>query len=266
MNKKLRPIALLTDFGLDDWYVGAMKGEVLRRAAGATIIDISHGVAPQQVRAGAFMLDKALDSMPGGTVFCCVVDPGVGTARRALCGRLGDWFFCGPDNGLLTPLHRRCGGDFELYTIERPEFRNARVSATFHGRDVFAPAAAQLALGVDPREAGPAATDPVLLTDIDPEERDGVLLARVVTIDRFGNLVTNLPRALYGERPAGGGIEIRAGRLTVRQLGETFGTVGEGEPIAYWGSGDTLEIAVNQGSAAQRSALAIGGTVEIVWG
>jgi hypothetical protein len=265
MPEPVHPIALLTDFGLDDWYVAAMKGEIAKRAPGATVIDISHAVPPQQPRPAAFFLGCALESMPEKTVFCCVVDPGVGTSRRALCGRLGAWLFSGPDNGLLTPLFQRAKGDVELYTIENPEFRNSQVSTTFHGRDVFAPAAAMLARGAAPAEAGPPAHEPILLADMQPEEREGVLLARVMLIDRFGNLVTNLSQAEYGTRLADRSFRIRAGRLSVDRLEPTFGAVGIGDPVAYWGSAGTLEIGVNHGSAAQRSALPVDGTVEILW-
>jgi S-adenosylmethionine hydrolase len=260
-----RPIALLTDFGLEEWYVAAMKGEILRRAPGTTIIDISHGVPQQQVRTAAFILECITRSLPKRTIFCCVVDPGVGTDRRSLCGRIGAWMFCGPDNGLLTPLYHQAGGDVDLHTIENPAFRNAEISTTFHGRDLFAPAAARLALGAAPSEAGPPASHPILLADMQPEDRGGVLLARVMLIDHFGNLVTNLTREPYGERLATRPFAIRAGRLTVRRLGVTFGAVDVGEPVAYWGSAGTLEIGINQGSAAQRSALPVGGTVEVTW-
>lgn len=259
----MRPIVLLTDFGLKDWYVGAMKGEILKRAPGATILDLCHLIEPQNVRSAAFQLWCALASMPADALFCCVVDPGVGTDRRSLCGRIGSWMFCGPDNGLLTPLARRAGGDMELYTIEHPDFRNPTVSATFHGRDLFAPAAARLALGVDPAMAGPRVHDPMLFGDLLPEEHGGVLVARVMMIDHFGNLVTNVDRERYGGLLESA-VEIRVGRLTVRQMGVTFGSVERGDAVAYWGSAGTLEIGINQGSAAQRSQLPVDGVVEII--
>jgi S-adenosylmethionine hydrolase len=260
-----RPIALLTDFGLEDWYVAPMKGEILRRSPDARIVDISHGAPPQQIRSAAFLLACVAPSMPADTVFCCVVDPGFGSGRRSLCGRIGGWMFSGPDNGLLTPLLELAKGDAELFTIENPEFRNAVVSPTFHGRDLFAPAAARLAAGVPPSEAGPPADKPILLYDSPPEDRGEVLIARVMLIDHFGNLVTNLTREAIEPRMKDGAFEIRAGRLAVRKLAATFSEAEVGGAVAYWGSAGTLEIGINQGSAAQRSALPVGGSVEVAW-
>jgi S-adenosylmethionine hydrolase len=261
-----RPIALLTDFGLTDWFVAAMKGEILRRAPAATIIDISHGVPPQQVASAAFTLGCVARSLPDDTVFCCVVDPGVGGDRRAICGRVGRWMFSGPDNGLITPLFHMAGGDVDLHLIASAEFRNETlISATFHGRDLFAPAAACLAMGADPAQAGPQADHPILLGDMQPVDRGACLVARVMLIDHFGNLVTNLTRQEHGPLLDARPFVLRAGRLSVTTLEPTFGAVDVGNAVAYWGSAGTLEIGINQGSAAQRSGLPVGGPVEIVW-
>lgn len=258
-------IGLLTDFGLNDWYVAAIKGEILRRLPGARLLDISHGVPAQQIEAGAFLLGCVLDSMPKGMVFCCVVDPGVGTPRRAICGRIGPWFFAGPDNGLATPLLDRIDGDFALYEIESSGFRAETVSSTFHGRDLFAPAAAALAAGIPPERAGRPVSDPVILPLAMPEELGQGLVARVMLVDHFGNLVTNVTREAYEELLSQRPFLVRAGVLRLDGISQTFGHVRQVEPLAYWGSAGTLEIAVNHGSAAQVTGLKPGDSVYLDW-
>jgi S-adenosylmethionine hydrolase len=182
------PIALLTDFGLTDWYVAAVKGQILTRLPEARLIDITHCVPAQKVDTAAFLLDCVLESMPARTVFLCIVDPGVGTTRRGICGRIGRWHYVGPDNGLATPLLDQAGGDFDLFQIESPEFMAPEVSATFHGRDVFAPAAAMIAGGTPPELAGRRVDDPVVLETANPEELGHGLMVKVMLVDHFGNL------------------------------------------------------------------------------
>ena len=265
MNNIPAPIALLTDFGLDDWYVAAMKGRILCRLPEAQIIDLSHGVPGQQIEAGAFLLRCVLDSMPRNTVFCCVVDPGVGTERRAICGRIGRWRYAGPDNGLASPLLEEVGEDFALYEIESDEFRDESLSATFHGRDLFAPAAARLAAGVAPERAGRPVSDPIVLPPSIPEELPQGLVARVLLVDHFGNLVTNARRRDYEKPLAERKFVIRVGALRLGTICKSFAHVCREEALAYWGSADTLEIAINRGSAAQVSGLRVGDSVYIDW-
>jgi hypothetical protein len=260
-----RPIALLTDFGLSDWYVAAMKGQILRRLPAALIIDLSHGVPAQQLESGTFVLRCVLPSMPDGTIFCCVVDPGVGAERRAICGRIGAWGYVGPDNGLATALLEQAGGDFALFEIESPEFRAQTVSPTFHGRDLFAPAAARLAAGAPPERAGRSVGDPLMLPPIEPESLSHGIVARVMLVDHFGNLVTNVARQGYEEQLVDRKFMIRAGALRLDTLTKTYGHVRRVEALAYWGSAGTLEIAVNHGSAAAVTGLRPGDSVYIDW-
>lgn len=259
------PIALLTDFGLTDWYVAAVKGQILRRLPGARLIDITHCVPAQQVETAAFLLHCVMNSMPERTVFLCIVDPGVGTVRRAICGRIGHWHYAGPDNGLATPLLELADGDFELFEIETPEFKAAEVSATFHGRDLFAPAAARLAAGVPAAQAGRPVLDPVMLESSAPEELGHGLMARVMLVDHFGNLVTNLEREGYEELLRSRRFVLRAGPLRIDAITETYGHVRAIEALAYWGAAGTLEVAINHGSAAEVTGLRAGGTVYIDW-
>ena len=258
------PIALLTDFGTQDWFVGAMRGEILKLAPAAIIFDLTHAVPPQNIAAGAFALRCALDSLPQPCVICAVVDPGVGSPRRAICGRIGPWFFSGPDNGLATPLLEHAADDFTLHQIESPEFQTARDrSNTFHGRDLFAPAAAQLALGRDPAQAGPRVTNPRRLLPDRPELQPNGLRARIAWIDHFGNLLTNItPADLPAQIPR---IQLRAGSLRITTLQSTYTNTPPGAPLAYWGSAGVLEIALNQASAAQTTALQIGDPIDMTF-
>jgi S-adenosylmethionine hydrolase len=241
-------ITLTTDFGLRDAYVAEMKGAILGivRSAGRAVdfVDVTHEVARHDVTEGALALEAAAPWFPPSTVHVAVVDPGVGTARRGLALQAAGHVFIGPDNGLFTPFLAEQGwAAFELHAAE---YRLASVSPTFHGRDVFAPAAAHVALGVEPRRLGPAVTDPVRLPW--PEARDlaGAIAGAVVHVDRFGNLVTSI-RAASIER-------LRA--MTVRIAGRpvevvtTYGELSPGRPGALIGSSGRLEIAVREGSAA----------------
>lgn len=259
------PIALLTDFGTQDWFLGAMRGEILQRAPAAPLLDITHHVPPQQVVAAAFALACALDSLPRPCVVCAVVDPGVGSARRALCGRIGPWFFSGPDNGLATPLLERAGADFALHQIEHAAFRSAHPrSQTFHGRDLFAPAAARLAAGWDAAQAGPAVADPLRLEAIRPIPHAGGLQGRVMWIDRFGNLISNIrPADLPSPLPAA--LHTRAGALGIDGLLATYSDAPPGAPLVYWGSAGTLEVAIREESAAEASGLQVGRPLTVSW-
>jgi S-adenosyl-L-methionine hydrolase (adenosine-forming) len=248
-------VALLTDFGSRDHYAGAVKGAILAGCPEATVVDISHEVPRHDVAAAAFSLSAAHRSFPLGTVFVAVVDPGVGSARRALAVEAGGWRFVGPDNGIFT-----------LILAEHPkasvrEIRNARflpkeVSATFHGRDVFAPVAAHLACGGAVSDVGPAVRDPVVFP-LEAVRRVGrsEWEAAVVDVDGFGNLTTNLSREdLAGILSTLGGDPTRIVVVVegaVLPLVRTYADVAEGEPCALMGSSGRLEIAVHRDSAAR---------------
>ena len=247
-----RPVFLLTDFGLADWYVGALKSVLFAADPATPILDIAHGVPPHDVHAGAFMLHAALPSVPPGAVILAVVDPGVGTSRRARCGHIGGWFYSGPDNGLAEPLLERAAGDHKLYQINNPAWRAADISATFHGRDLFAPAAARLAAGADPSAAGPAVPDPLRLPDWLPRQARGRIDARVMLVDRFGNCVTNL------RPPLPGPFTLPLGNYTLDCIHAAYGDLPPGAPLLYWGSAGTLELALNGASAAAAFGLAPG--------
>jgi S-adenosylmethionine hydrolase len=186
-------LTLLTDFGLDDYYVAAVKGTVLRLAPGAQIVDISHQVPPGDIETAAFLLAAAFPSFPAGTVHLAVVDPGVGSSRRILAVRRGeDRWLVAPDNGLLTPL---LAGAESIRTVERSELFLAGPGQTFHGRDRFAPVAAWLLAGAGGggETLGPEITDPVRLAIAPPHRGPEGLTGRVAHVDRYGNLVTDIP-------------------------------------------------------------------------
>jgi S-adenosyl-L-methionine hydrolase (adenosine-forming) len=240
-------VTLTTDFGLRDAYVAEMKGTILAIARSARravqLVDVTHEVAPHDVAEGALALEAAAAWFPPGTVHVAVVDPGVGTARRGLALAAGEHVFIGPDNGLFTPFLVQGWRAFEL---RAPEYRLSEVSATFHGRDVFAPAAAHVALGVDPARLGPSVTDPVRLPWSQTGDGKRGVVGAVVHVDRFGNLVTSI-RA--GSLP-----DLRT--MTVRLAGRpipvvtTYGDLAPGRPGALVGSSGRLEIAVREASAA----------------
>jgi hypothetical protein len=238
----VNPIALLTDFGLADPYVGILKGVLATQAPGVPVIDVTHGVPPQDVRVGALFLDAAWPWFPEGTVFCCVVDPGVGTTRRPLVVASANRLFVGPDNGLLgllpAPVAREITAPWGLPTQ----------SSTFHGRDLFAPVAARLAMGAAFAAVGPPVADAIGM--VLPIPRDG--RGEVLYVDHYGNAVTSLPGDDRGV------VVFGAHRLAVVRA---YGDAAPGDAVALTGSTGRLEIAVRDGNAAARFGLAAGAAV-----
>ena len=238
-------ITLTTDFGTRDTYVAEMKAAILSITRDVHVVDITHEVAPHDVLEGALALEAAAPRFPAATIHVAVVDPGVGTARRGLAVASGDQLFIGPDNGLFTPFLGDPG--WRAFELTAAEFRQAAVSHTFHGRDVFAPAAAHVARGVEPARLGPPVTDPVRLAWPEVRVTAGGVGGAVVHIDRFGNLVTSIPAdalALLGS-----GVAVRVAGRTL-PLVRTYGDLGRGDAGALVGSRNRLEIAVHAGSAA----------------
>lgn len=248
-----RPIALLSDFGYPDAYVGVMKGVLLSRCPEARFFDLTHGVPAGDVLAGALHLASAVPYCPSETVFLAVVDPGVGSDRRAVCLRSGGRFFVGPDNGLLWLAAARAGAP-EAFLLDRSRCRLPEPSATFHGRDIFAPIAAMLALGGAPEECGPPITDPVRLEVPAPAPVPGGAAGEVLLIDHFGNAVTNL-RPQDFNHPPPCGLSFQAGPHVLRGPVTHYGAVPEGTPLVVVGSLGYYELAVNGGSAAQALGL-----------
>jgi len=268
-------IALLTDFGLTDAYVGVMKGVMLGLHPRAALVDITHGVQPQNVRQAALTLMTAYRYFPAGTVFLVVVDPGVGSTRRPVAVQAGDYGFVAPDNGVLsyTLAQLEAVRAVELETL-------AGVSSTFHGRDIFAPAAARLARGDALGALGSPVGDLVQLPAPRLSVAPGTIRGEVVHIDHFGNVVTSIGRLERSTpqtltlRPAFGGnvtpltvdavsAQISAGGVQVRGIHATYSEVEPGTLLALVGSSGLLELGVNQGNAAARLGVRIGDTVEV---
>lgn len=246
-------ITLLTDFGTADYFVGAMKGVILSLNAQAHIIDITHEIPPQDIRAGAFTLLAAYRDFPPQTIHVAVVDPGVGSRRRPILVASGEQFFVGPDNGLFSYIYERevkC----RVFHLTREKYFCHPVSATFHGRDVFAPVAGALSNGVEPAELGDEIIDYVRLDPLAPKTfEDGTIEASIIHVDRFGNCVTNLtrehlPERMIARRPR---LIINGNEITAFRRFYAEKDSASGELFAIWGSAGFLEIAAFLESAAQ---------------
>jgi S-adenosyl-L-methionine hydrolase (adenosine-forming) len=252
-------VTLLTDFGLKDHFVGVMKGVIKGIAPQASLIDISHQVRPQSVVEGARMLSQAVPYFPAGTVHVAVVDPGVGTERRALAAQIGGDFFVAPDNGLLTLLLEKAqveGLPVKLISLTKPDYWLPDISAIFHGRDVFAPVGAHLANGIPLSCLGEEIDDPFVVTLPQPQPTATGWQAEVVLLDGFGNVCTNL----LGSRLTGDkdNTTVRIGEITLNGLTHTFGDASPGELIALIDSTGHLAIAKVNGNAADALDVHIG--------
>ena len=259
-------ITLLTDFGLQDGYVGIMKGVIWGIAPGVQIADISHDVKAQDVLQGALALRRAVPYFPAGTVHVAVVDPGVGTSRRALAGHLGGQYFVGPDNGLFSLALERAEAQaqaVEWVHLTRREYWLPQVSAVFHGRDIFAPVAAHLANGVPLSALGEPVYDPVRLLFPQPKRTAGGWSAQVIHVDHFGNLATNLRRDQIGPAQS---IVIRIKDVEIQGIVQAYGMGLPGEMVALFDSSDMLAIAVVHGNAAQMLQARIGDSVDVTCG
>jgi S-adenosylmethionine hydrolase len=275
-------IALLTDFGNDDIYVGVMKGVMRGIHPQADFIDITHTISPQHVREAAFSLSNAFRYFPKGTVFLVVVDPGVGSMRRPIAVQASGYTFIAPDNGVLS-YALAFADHVEAVALDNPDYHLKNVSQTFHGRDIFAPVSAHLANGVPLAEIGSSVTDlvslPVPRLEISPSSVQG----EVLHIDRFGNLITSIGRLSWvdAERmtlyPAFGEelfsvpinlsqAEVWVNQQNVSTIQRSYSDVRRGELLALLGSSGYLEISVNQGNAAQRLDVAVGDPVELKLG
>ncbi len=247
-------VTLLTDFGHADTYVGVMKGVLFGRAKGLQqVVDLTHNVPPQDVAAAGFHLEQAWPWFPEGTVHVAVVDPGVGSSRRILCASHAGQAFLAPDNGLLTPIIQR-GAELRDLDLERFALDNR--SATFHGRDVFCPAAAELVGGLDPLQAGARVQNGLCLENQRPADLDGGgWRGQVELVDHFGNLVTNLPSSLLGGDPLSFSVELDGHRLPIRK---TYAEVASGELVALIDSFGRVEVARRDGNASRSLGLEAG--------
>jgi S-adenosylmethionine hydrolase len=252
-----RILTLTTDFGSGSEYVAEMKGRLLHARQAFTLVDIAHDIPAHDIRAAAWLVGQACFAFPAGTLHLVVVDPGVGTARRLVWARIGDQEFFSPDNGVLSWAIRR-GGLGAAREIAVP----AGAAATFHGRDVIAPAAVRLIDGAAPESLGSAAADLERLAWPEPRETPHGIEGEVIHVDAFGNLVTNLPAALWPRVAAAGAVQV--GRHAVTTLVHTYGDAPRGTPVALVGSQGFLEIAVVEGRADERLAAGVGTPAVVV--
>ncbi len=287
-NRNSPPIVLATDFGTSDAFVGVMKGVILTINPNAAIVDLTHEIGPQDLRQGAFILGANHSFFPPGTVHVAVVDPGVGTERKPILLETPTARFIAPDNGLLSEVVKEYleegftpAGDrtnvqlphmLKCWELSNPRFQRQPVSNTFHGRDIFAPAAAHLSLGIPPAEFGHPLSE-ITYNPLDEPVRLGdSVVGEVIYIDHFGNLITNISASSAGEHlPSQGLAAVEIGPRRISGLSRTFHDtqVGEtGQPdgmalVALFGSNGYLEVAVRDGSAADSLGLGVGERVQI---
>lgn len=258
------PITLLTDFGLKDGNVGVMKGVIWSIAPRVQITDLSHQIQPQNLSEAALILLRSAPYFPDGTIHVVVVDPGVGTERRPLAGRVGEQYFVGPDNGVLTmwlEWAEHEGLEIEFVHTNVTRFWRDQISHVFHGRDIFAPVAGHLAAGVKLGDFGPRVDELVRLAIPRPQRTESGWRGEVIHRDHFGSLSTNIRVEDLGFPDQ---LTIHIGGVEITDLVNTFGERPPGSLVALYGSTGNLIISVVNGSAAERLGVAIGTPVEVL--
>jgi len=257
----VRIIALTTDFGLKDPFVGVMKGVILGINRTVHLVDLTHEIAPQDILEGAMAVEAALPFFPPGTIHLAVVDPGVGSARRALGVSAAGHLFVGPDNGLFTFLFAEPG--WTAVSLEASAYRLPELSRTFHGRDVFAPAAAYLSLDVPLHRFGPRVTDPVRLPWPTAHRDADTLIGEVVHADRFGNLVTSIKARDLAPLGPESALAVEVEGTVIAGLSATYAERSPGKLGAIVGSSNRLELFVRNGSARDRLSVGRGARVTV---
>ncbi len=257
MNRS-KIITLTTDFGLQDGYVASMKGVIASIAPEVTMVDITHLVPPQDLREAAYILKSTVPYFPRGTVHLVVVDPGVGSSRRPIAVKTSDAFFVAPDNGVLGYVLEQAK-EFKAVHLNNRRFCLDEVSSTFHGRDIFSPVAAHIANGIPLKDLGEPVSDIAMLKWPRPRSTEsGCIEGEIVHVDRFGNLVSNIPL----ESIVGGRWIVRIGGRHIRIV-KSYSAVGRGKTLALIGSHGFLEVAVREGSAAKMLKLEAGGRIAV---
>jgi S-adenosyl-L-methionine hydrolase (adenosine-forming) len=255
-------LTLLTDFGTADYYVAAVKGTVLRLAPGTVLVDVSHEVPPGDVETAAFLLAAAAPSFPEDTIHLAVVDPGVGSERRILAVRTPAAWFLAPDNGLLTPM---LDGAVSVRSVERSGLFLPSPGQTFHGRDRFAPAAAALLRGEPGESLGPEIADPKRLSMSPPRRSAHHLTGRIVHIDRYGNLISDIPTAWLPPGPCRAEVTGQTAGQTAGRRVNHYAEIPAGEAALLPGSLGTVEISLNGEDLARRWKVHRGAKIDILW-
>ena len=259
-----RVITLTTDFGPHSHYVAQMKGVLLGLNPELQLVDITHDVAPQNLRQAAFLLQQTVLSFPPDTCHVVVVDPGVGSGRPILLARLLQQYFIAPDNGVLSPLTQRWTPEWIL-ELTASQFWSGSPSRTFHGRDIMAPVAAHLSLGVEPPQLGRPAGDLVVLPGSAVDVSSRQLTGSVVLVDAFGNLITDIAAELLAGIPSAATVRVRLGAHEVTDWVGTYADRVPGTLVALVGSGGFLELAKVNGNAAVMLGAVVGDAVSVRW-
>jgi S-adenosylmethionine hydrolase len=257
-------VTLTSDFGTGSPYVAAMKGVILSISPAATIVDVTHDVRPQDVRHGALILEDVTRRFPPETIHVAVVDPGVGTDRAILYARIGRHSYVAPDNGLLSRLTRRTP-PAALIRLTTSEYWLRPVSSTFHGRDIMAPVAAHLTLGLDPNRLGPPLERLVELDWPEPTIAPGKIEGEILDVDSFGNLVTNIDAEILARIPDPRNAEIQLGKYETLGIVSTYADRPQGTLIALVGSTGRLEISLVGGNVVKTTNANIGDRVTVRW-
>ncbi len=243
-------ITLLTDFGLSDAYTAMMKGAALSINRNAAIIDITHCINVGSIFQGADILQEAFSFFPENTVHVAVVDPGVGSSRRLIAAKAADHFFVAPDNGILWPIIEK-NSNAQIVELTNEDYFLPHVTSTFHGRDIFAPVAAHISLGVELSQLGKPITDPEKLTLPQPYIKDDILKGEITRVDNFGNIITNIKKEHLKNYLGDNLPVIQIGEYKITGIFETYSDREKGELLALFSSADHLEIAVNLGKASE---------------
>ena len=251
-------ITITTDFGIQDGFVGVMKGVILGICPQARLIDITQQISPQNVRQAAFVLARHTPYFPPGTVHIVVVDPGVGTARRPIAAQIGEQYFVAPDNGVLSAMYEYAedhGLPLKMVHTNKPAYWLQKISNVFHGRDIFAPVGAHLASGIPLSELGELIIDPIRFEIPKPVKTATGWQGEIIAIDHFGNAASNIHQSTVGDSQI---TRVQVGATILDGIVKTFGEKPVGELIALFGSSGNLFVAEVNGSAAARLNLAIG--------
>jgi S-adenosylmethionine hydrolase len=261
MEKK-RVITLVTDFGNESGYAGIMKGVILTISQNCQIIDITHQISPQDIEEAAFLLYNTYSYFPEHSIHVVVVDPGVGSERIPIVVETDKYWFVGPDNGVFSLLFS-VEGFKKVWEITNKRYFLPEVSSTFHGRDIFAPIAAHISLGVPAEELGKEVKKFVRLKDIEPKILKGMIKAKVIHIDHFGNLVSNISQDLFNKVVADKSFSITVGVRKVQKLSLSYTEAGNDEILALFGSSGWLEISLKDGNCQKKLHVKKGEAVEI---
>jgi hypothetical protein len=254
-------ISLITDFGLRDAYVGIMKGVILGINPKAQIVDLTHEIRPQSIKEAAFVLRGAYHFFPSGTIHIVVIDPGVGSKRRPLLVQTPNYFFLAPDNGVLELIYQN--ESVEVFYLSNKKYFLPNISTTFHGRDIFAPVAGYISLGRAAKGMGAKIKNYKRLKWPLAEVKSNKIIGKIIYIDRFGNLISNISKKQFDDFTENHLFTIKIKKIVLKSIAPSYLSVSAGEILAIWGSSGYLEIAQSMGSAKGELKANIGQSITI---